>query len=806
MVLLGRVTRASLAVLAAVIVLWSFYRVLARPLEHARGRGDRTELTVLHWGDMEEDRIVRQLVATFEASHPDIRIRRINAPANYYAKLKTMFASGEPPDVMFLNARDIPTFAGMGLLMDVDPLMKADAARGGGGGADFNAEDFLKPTLDSFRFDGVTHGKGGLYGLPSNFTGLGFYYNKTLFKKAGVEEPNEHWTWEDFESKCREVAAKAPGSPHGCALELTGDSFRAVLETFGVELFSPDSKRFNVRDPVLRNVLERVRRWTIDEKASRAVSATDPYDDVNTGSGAFALQRAAMYGPTGRWMVPEFRNIKDFEWDFVPMPKGTRRGTVLYIAAWSLSSATKHPKEAWSLARHLATPEGQEQLARTGLAIPSLRSVATGPTFMDPKLPPEHDERFLMDVEVAWPSVWPPDSLMQRRFGAHLQDCLRLGRTSIAESLDAAERDWNDEQSSPLRTGTFRPAPWRLIGLIIGAVAAVVVGVVAVALLRWRPGRLRVREARAGYLMASPWVIGFLLFVLGPMVVSLALAFMRWRGLKTLDHAEWVGLLNFEQMFGHDPRFRNSLWLTVKYAALGVPVTQAAALIAAVLMHENVRGTKFFRALWYLPSVLAGAGMAVMWQWVFNGEHGLLNAAVRPLCGPVNAVLGWLGGLVGATVPKMPPDWIGADAEWAGVPAFVIAALWSIGGSMLIYLAGLQGIPQTLYEAAAIDGAGPVRRFLRVTLPMLSPVILFNVVIALIGSFQVFTMAYVMTKGGPGDSTTFYVLYLYNNAFESHEMGYASAMAWVLLVIIMALTGLVLWQGKKRVHYEGLRA
>lgn len=779
--------RVLLALVAGAAVLWSFYRVLARPFQRAADAGERTVLTVLHWGDPDEDRIVRGLIATFEASHPNIRIKRINGGANYYAKLKTMFAAGEPPDVMFLNARDIPTYASLGLLMDVDPMMKADSASGD---ATFREENFFKPTLDSFRYDGVVSGRGGLYGLPSNFTGLGFYYNKSMFKATGLAPPDEHWTWDDFERMSRAIGK--PGGVYGCALELTADSFRAILRTYGLTLFSPDYKRVRLEDPALRKVLERIRGWTIDQRDTHAVFATDPFDAVNTGSGLFALQKAAMYGPTGRWMVPEFRNIRGFEWDFAPMPVGTQRGTVLYVAAWCLAKNTPHPKEAWSLARALATPDGQAQLARTGLAIPSLISVANSPAFLDPTLPPEHDKRFLLDVADAWPAMWPPDTRFARRLGDHLQDCLRLDRASISDAMAAAEADWRAEQASPLRTGRFGRAPWGLIWTVIGVSAAALVGAAVLWLRRARPGPLRAGEERAGYLMVAPWAIGFAVFIAGPMVVSLALAFMRWSGLSTLDHAEWVGLLNFSQMFKADPRFGNALRLTALYALMGVPVTQAAAIVAAVLMNEGVPGTKFFRAAWYLPSVLAGAGLAVMWRWVFDGQNGLLNAALRPL-------VGWMS-------PSLPPDWIGKDAGWAGVPAFVIASLWSIGGAMLIYLAGLQAIPATLFEAASIDGAGPVRRFFRVTLPMLGPVILFNVVIAIIASFQVFTMAYVMTQGGPGDTTRFYVLYLYQNAFEFHQMGYASAMAWVLLVIILLLTGLVLWQGRKRVHYEGLRA
>ncbi|MFW5652773.1 MAG: carbohydrate ABC transporter permease, partial [Planctomycetota bacterium] len=235
-----------------------------------------------------------------------------------------------------------------------------------------------------------------------------------------------------------------------------------------------------------------------------------------------------------------------------------------------------------------------------------------------------------------------------------------------------------------------------------------------------------------------------------------------------------------------------------------VPTGQAAALGAAMLMSKEVRGIGFFRSAWYLPSVLAGVGIAVLWQWVFDGRLGLFNTALKPLLDMMNAIARWIN-------PNDPlftlsaPEWFGADADTFGVPAFAIMSLWSIGGGMIIYLAGLNAIPKSLYEAAEIDGAGRWKRFLHVTIPMLSPVIFFNFVIAIIASFQVFTQAYVMTQGGPGDSTRFYVLYLYNKAFETHEMGYASAMAWILFVIVLACTLIVMRGSRNRIHYEGMR-
>jgi multiple sugar transport system permease protein len=247
---------------------------------------------------------------------------------------------------------------------------------------------------------------------------------------------------------------------------------------------------------------------------------------------------------------------------------------------------------------------------------------------------------------------------------------------------------------------------------------------------------------------------------------------------------------------------RTSLHVTVLYALIAVPAGQALALAAALLMNMRVRGIALFRAAWYLPSVLAGVGVAVLWRWVFDADGGLANSALGPVCDSINAI----ARRVGSDLTLSPPEWFGADAGRWGVPAFAIMSLWFVGGSMMTYLAGLQQVPADLQEAAAIDGAGAWRRFRSVTLPMLSPVILFNLVMAVISSFQVFTQAFIMTGGEPGDLTRFYVLYLYNQGFEFYEMGYASAMAWILLVVVLALTAFILRTSSRWVHYEGMRA
>jgi multiple sugar transport system permease protein len=257
-----------------------------------------------------------------------------------------------------------------------------------------------------------------------------------------------------------------------------------------------------------------------------------------------------------------------------------------------------------------------------------------------------------------------------------------------------------------------------------------------------------------------------------------------------LSEAEWVGLGNYGRLVTDDHRARTSVWVTLYYVAVAVPLGQILALAAAVLMNQKVRGIPFFRAAWYLPSVLAGVGVAVLWRWVFEVDGGLMNTLLNPVyrafgCAPI--------------------QWFVNDAARWGAPAFAIMNAWFVGGSMMIYLAGLQGIPDELNEAAEVDGVGRVRRFVGITLPMLGPVILFNVLMSVIGSFQVFTQAFVMTGGEPGDLTRFYVLYLYNQGFEYYEMGYASAMAWLLLLAVLGVTLAILRTSAGKVYYEALR-
>jgi len=488
--------------------------------------------------------------------------------------------------------------------------------------------------------------------------------------------------------------------------------------------------------------------------------------------------------------VPSYQKIDQFAWDFAPMPRGKVKTNVVAAVAWCVSSETEHPDEAWRLVRELCSVESQTALSRLGLGIPPRRSVARSDAFLDPATPPARDDVFLAEAELAEVLAFPPspkfDSLLETR----LNQAVLTGDLSVAAATKNFDDAWALEGNSPLMRGDFARMPWATIVRWTLALLGALAVVLGALWWRTRPGPLGRAEERAGWLLASPLVLGLALFMAFPIGLSLLLSFTRWTGIAGIDTARFVGLANYEQLLLHDGRFWTSLKVTAYYALLAVPLGQAFALGAALLMNTKVRGIGFFRAAWYLPSVLAGVGVAVLWRWVFDGDGGLMNAVLGPLLAPFGLT---------------PPDWFGADAAVFGAPAFAIMSLWMVGGSMMIYLAGLQGIPQELYEAAELEGVTGSERFRRVTLPLLSPVLIFNGIMAIIGSFQVFTQAFVMTRGEPGDLTRFYVLYLYNQAFDFYEMGYASAMAWLLLIVVLALTVLVLRGSRRHVHYEALR-
>jgi multiple sugar transport system permease protein len=300
-----------------------------------------------------------------------------------------------------------------------------------------------------------------------------------------------------------------------------------------------------------------------------------------------------------------------------------------------------------------------------------------------------------------------------------------------------------------------------------------------------RGGRLWRRQALDGYLLAAPAILGLLIFTAYPVIYTFYLSFTEYNFVQTPN---WIGLANYKEMFVDDELFRKSLIQTFYYCALSIPLTLIGSFFVAILLNQGVHGISFYRTIWYLPALVPAAAAAALWRWILNRDFGIVNELLYRLGLPT-------------------PGWL-VEPEWT-IPTLALVAFWTgLGSTMLIFLAGLQGVPTHLYEAAALDGASAWRRLWNVTIPMMSPIIFFNLVLGVIGSFQAFTTVYLIytpTGGGsagPSDSGMLYLVYLYRNTFQYFRVGYAAALSWVLFSIIVLLTLFLFRMQRRWVYYE----
>ena len=293
-----------------------------------------------------------------------------------------------------------------------------------------------------------------------------------------------------------------------------------------------------------------------------------------------------------------------------------------------------------------------------------------------------------------------------------------------------------------------------------------------------RHKRVRIIGKLTPYLFISPWIVGLLLFTIGPLVFSLVMSFFDW---PVTSAPKFVGLENYMKMFTNDPQFYKSLAITLKFAVLYVPLSLITSLILAMLISQPVKGVKIFRTIFYLPAVVSGVAVSIIWGWIFNSKYGILNYALS---------------LLGIEGPK----WLIDPAS--AIVTIVIASAWGVGTMMLIFYTNIKGISPDLYESAAIDGAGSIRQFTSITLPLITPTLFFNLITSTISALQQLTLVLLLTNGGPLKSTYFYGLFVYNNAFKHHKLGYASANAWFMFIIILLLTTLIFKSSSAWVFYE----
>jgi multiple sugar transport system permease protein len=506
---------------------------------------------------------------------------------------------------------------------------------------------------------------------------------------------------------------------------------------------------------------------------------------------------------SGAWECKKLREEMKDPWDVTVVPAfrdqpvrtlGELVGTVIF-------SSTKHPRECWEFVKWMSGAHGMIPLARAGLDMPAIRSLALSSVWLTKGVPPAN----LIVTNEAASAVTlhlTPDyfSTIADECGG-IQYDVGTGVGDPNEKLhylqDKASRELAYDLKQQASTKPYPYYPALAIGIAIA-----LVGIFWV----YAPERGRKltssegKESRSAYLFLLPWIVGLLGFTVGPMIYSFLLSFAQSDIIQT---PKWKGIGNYVDAFdvGRNDTFLISLRVTFTYAILSIPLGIASALALALLLNQKVKGVPLWRALYYIPSLASGVAISLIWMKVFNPETGLLNGLIYGPDGHRN-FLG-LGTLLSnlAGTPDKPINWL--DNPHTVLPAFIIMGLWGAGGGTIIFLAGLQGISQTYYEAATLDGAGVWRRFRNVTFPLLTPTIFFSVITGIIGALQAFTQAFVMTSGGPDRATMFYVLNLYNEAFGHLNMGYASALAWILFVIILIITAIQLWLGKKWVFYEG---
>ena len=292
---------------------------------------------------------------------------------------------------------------------------------------------------------------------------------------------------------------------------------------------------------------------------------------------------------------------------------------------------------------------------------------------------------------------------------------------------------------------------------------------------------LQAQAAKWGYIFLIPWLLGLLIFWIGPIIASALFSVWEYDVLST---PKFIGIENYTRAFTGDKLFWPSLRRTFYFSIVSVPIGVFGSLLLAILLNQKLKGTNVFRTVFFLPHLTPAVALAVLWIWLFH-----------PSVGPINLMLGWIG-IDG-------PGWL-ASKQWA-LPALIIISLWAAlgGNTMLIFLAGLQGVPQELMEAAEIDGAGRMSKFWNVTLPMISPTLLFNLILGVIGALKVFTLAFVATQGGPSYATWFYALHIYNQAFAYYRMGYGAALAWIFVLVLLIFTFIQLYTSRRWVYYAG---
>ncbi len=743
---------------------------------------------VLRWvvNSQERDQLFAQTArSAFEAQHPEIRIDFIKQ--NEGTKVDTMIAGGDAPDVVQIEFGRVYFYRQAGVLRDLSEFMSTSDK--------IDLASFFPATLKPFIQN------NSVYAIPWGYVPFILFYNKNLFDKYQVSYPSDRWTWNDYRSAAKKMTNDLDGD--GINDEF-GASFATWQEGFYCWMFQNGSKvltddfqkaRFDSREVV--QTVEFLQSLT---RADR-VMPTD-INKPKSSVGLFEAGKLGMNGPTGSFFIPTYRTYNKIDWDIADVPAGpSGKGTMVTPLAYGVTSQSAHPREAFELVKFLTGVEGQKILADSGLFVPCRKSIALSPEFLTSVEAPENRYALVSMLDdrngkKPW-GVVPPwsgtrwndvnDDALNTNLKPFLFGIPKPGDTAdeVCKRINAEANRILEEDRSTTKGITVNWFGLKIaVSVLVGALFTFAISKIR----RFGNQSLQVRsEQRWGYVAILPWIAGFLLLGFGPILFSLFMSLTCWSSLSPVSQARFIGLNNFNVLLsGQDSLFLKSMKATLVYALLSVPLTLICGLSVAMLMNSKIKGIAVFRTLYYLPAIMPAVASATLFRAMLTQQ------------GMVNRVIG-LGGVIPT---KHLPDWL-QNPNFA-VPSVALMSLWAVGGGMMIYLAGLQNIPTQLYEAAKIDGAGVLSQFRNITLPMLSPTLFFNLVMGIIGAFQVFASSFVLFGGtaGPEDAALFYSYYIYRRAFEQFQVGYAAALGWILFLIILALTVVIFRSSPLWVYYE----
>jgi ABC-type sugar transport system permease subunit/ABC-type glycerol-3-phosphate transport system substrate-binding protein len=761
-------------------------------------------------------------VSAFEKQHPNINVSLLSmgAGAMNPQKLMTAIVGGAPPDLVLQDRFAIGDWASRGAFRPLDDLLQEDAHSGAPEA--IKQQDYVPATWSEAIF------QGHVYAIPQDTDDRVLYYNRALFRKAGLDPDKPPQTWDELIADAKKLTKRnsSGGYDQLGFLPLYGQGWLYLWSwQEDGEFMSPDGRRCTMDNPQTIEALTTLVKW---EDTLGGVDALNAFSSGWAGDSQdpFLLGQIGMKveGDGFLQSIAQYKPNMDFGVCPVPVPDARfhHEGRFAHDPTWvtwsggfalAIPRGAAHVREAWQFLQWMNSPESCVLGAKAQVAYEHAKGEvyvsrlygnnrATQAVFEATK--GDLTPRFLAAKQVVtsllpYTKFRPVTFVGQFLWDQHVRavdQALRHLTTHMSPQQALAQSQARVQtELDAVYTRDSRPLlPTGAVTAALGALILAGLVVLAIGVGRWMARRRAAEraEAWAGFAFLLPWLFGFLVLTAGPIIASLVLSFCDY---DVLHAPRWAGLSNYHGLVTSDgallgKAMGNALYL----AAFGLPLGMATSLAMALLLNTKVRGLAAYRTFFYMPSIVPIVASAVLWIWLLNADphRGLINMAWQSTITP------WFH------IPV--PGWL-AVPVWAK-PSLILMGLWGAGGGIILWLAGLQAIPSTLYEAAQIDGADGWTQFRYITLPMLSPYIFFNLIIGIIGALQAFDANYILggTDGGqstgPDDSLLVPVVYLFNNAFQYFKMGYASALAWLLFILILGLTLGQLKLAPRWVHYE----